>query len=493
MTEESAKLIRQRVLPAVGLLALAAVAGALAASAPEVVLVGLAVVVVVLGVVVVPLLRLPIASLALGGVVAWHFVSLLRNTWLDDIFPLFRFLRLALGLVLLVLLLPQFGAFLGRRGRAVLLVPLLFASWVTVSAVWSKSPVQSAFYGSWLMLLVTIVVLVVLVVDDPKKVWTTWLTGLAWGGTAVCGLSLLLSLLGVEAAQSERFVFGTAAYGIRGLFFSPNQFGAVACLTLASALGLRLLRGEDGWTPGLVLLALVMTGISLATLSRSASLSIVLVFASYFVLSGGWRGRLSHRSVWLAILIVGGVAVVQSEYGSNTLGRFTETREHLAGGEEPRIHIWRSYLRGFGRKPFAGTGYRNKEVGSEYMTRRVTGGTLVEPHNALIDYGLTTGVPGLFLFVATLLLGAVGLVRAPPMLRKAVLQVVIVMSPQYLAQAMTSPGAWGPFVMWVPLILMVSLSGATATAPLRAGTLPGPPLPVSDGQGSKRTFSSSPT
>lgn len=364
----------------------------------------------------------------------------------------------------MALLLSQAARFLqrAREGRSILL-PIAYAAWVPVSALWSPAPAHSGFYGLWLLLIVGVVSLAVVLADDPSWFWDRWLAALVMGGALLTAASLGIAWLGLEQASNEVYILGEATTGARGLFISANHMGAVACLALAAAFARRLLRRSGGWSVGLVALAGLAAVAAVASLSRSAAISLLLAILTYFVLGRGGGSSRSFRTLSLLIVIaVVSVALARSEFAARTFDRFTETQHRMARRQEVRLHVWRAYSRGYLEKPLTGTGFMYMDVEGGFLARRVTGGAVVGPHSALIEYGLTTGLPGTLLFAAALVVAAIRLGRAPPPIRAAVIQVVVAMAPQYLAQAMTAPGSWGPFVLWVPLVFCGSLDGTPA-------------------------------
>jgi O-antigen ligase len=432
-------------------------------------------------------------QIAVRGLVAFHFVTVLRTTWIDDEFvPIFRYGRIAVCIALLVAAV----ALLGSRPRvarqwALPGLVIALAGWCMITAPWSGAPARSAFYGGWFFLIVTNIVLVILISGSSETFWEDWLRWLVIGGTVICAISLVVSFSGITYARADRWVQGTLSVGYQGIFHHPNTMGGHGAAVVAAGLALR------GWRPHRIgnglLTACVLLGSAnaVASLSRGALLALLLAVTLHGLLGvpGRRRGLLSRSAPGLVLLAGLAGLTLYTAVGSSALMRMADTRSRISEGEEERVYLYRSYWRAFKESPLTGSGFQHFATGDDWVFARivVSAGPGRETgeraaHSAFLHYGLTVGVPGLILFLAIFLLALRGMFMIPdPGLRRAVLLLFLANTPMYAFQGVNSPGAWGPFMLWVP-VLFVGLLPAMQPAPppFRTPQVE-PPLPVGPG------------
>jgi len=201
-------------------------------------------------------------------------------------------------------------------------------------------------------------------------------------------------------------VQGEVGRGFRGLMLGPNDLAQVACLGLGATLGLGELgdRRRSSWW-FLPMVVLFSVG-GLASGARSGLLG-VLCGLGYLLFTGFARGRgfgkARRKQLFggaLALIVVG-IALMSTDVGRTQVGRMTETADNVTSGNvEVRPIVWGTYLRSLVRRPLFGVGYGNYATMDEPMTERVVGAHA--SHMALMEYTITTGVPGTLLFTLAL-------------------------------------------------------------------------------------------
>jgi O-antigen ligase len=401
-------------------------------------------------------IRMPLASAAFAGIFAFHVVTELRYTWLSiDYFPASRVLRAAVGLGLPVALIgPGLLPLVTGAARRILLSGVLYSLWTVLASQWGSDPGHSTFYGLWLLLILIDLNLCLALIDDLEEFWARFLAGLVALAVVVSAASLLAGVAGVQLAQSSRYGTGGIVVGYQGLFKNPNILGAQAALGVAAALGLRALR--PAWTPRSWLWGAVSlcTLAAVASVSRAAILAIAIAGTYDFVASTSRdrRGAVLGRIVLAALLFAG---VARTDFATETVARVTSTRTNVSTGDELRVHIWRSYLRGFAEHPIVGLGFGQSALADDYVTRRFGADEEMDGHSVLMSYGLATGIPGMLLFGWVLAQAGAGLRRLRgTALRQSVVVVLAAMSPMFLATTIALPGSWGPFVFWTPVVFL---------------------------------------
>jgi len=387
-----------------------------------------------------------------------HLLNVIRltvtNDWLGEI-P--RRVRIPAVLLVCVLLLTiRWRALFLPIGRAATAVPLLFVGWLFIASSVGVWPERALFQTTGVLVMFLTIGLAISWYDDVLLFWERWCTGLVWIGATLLPLSLLAAALGMEWASQDRWVLGTEAIGYRGIMIAANHLGAMGCMTAGAALVVADRRA--GEQPRWLLPLLLIAGSSvLASASRGAMIG----FSSgmgWYLLRGARRpgaAKLARRlALVAAVSVLIGIGLTQSNVGKTQIGRFAETPDLVRGGSAPRTVVWRTYGAAFLERPMTGLGFGVSAVDYDIHARRLVGGE-ARAHNVLIEYGLTSGVLGLilFLWLATGIVRGLSGPEGRPLLESVALFFAMTW-PIYLLQTagsgMNEIGAW-PF--WIPLLL----------------------------------------
>lgn len=437
---------------------------------------------VVVALVVVPmLLWRPQRELLLATVVFLNYENLLRYTQIDE--PLGGVFQLArIPIVVLVGL-----ALLGLRGTALLhgagkassQFILLYLLWATVSALACPDPSNALFHVIALALLVIILALTVSAFEDPTEFWRGWLASLVFGLAVVILVSIVLVVFGFDMARADRMVLGAVGTGFRGLMTGPNDLAQVACLGLGATLGLAELggRGRNSWwfMPMVVLccVAGLVSGARSGLLGILSGLGYVLAAALFERRGIGQvrRRQLLVGGIGLAVVVVG---LLSSEVGRTQIGRMSETAVSATGSQaEVRPIVWGTYLRSVVRRPVFGVGYGNYATIDEPYTVRLVGAHA--SHMALMEYTITTGLPGTVLFCLALLVAWRG-AHAPgagPFRRSVVLFWAAAWPIFLLSMGAAGLAQVSGWAFWVPIVCAGAfLAAPTPTLPIRPDPAP---------------------
>ena len=403
MTRDDSALRKGLILAAI--VAASALAGLVLAAQPLFVGLPLLLIGAVVLVVVPLVLRRPEREVILLVVVFLNYENLLRYTLLND--PLGGIVqKVRIPLVLAVG--GLFLLFRGTRlfhgtGRASSQFVLLYLGWAVVSGLMCPVPGNAIFHVIALALLIVILAIAVSGFQDPAEFWRRWLGWLIVGLAVVLSISMLMVLVGAPIARADRMVLGAVGVGFRGLLSAPNDLAQVACLGLGATLGYAELsrRGRSAWWffP-MVLLC------SIAGLASGARSGFVGVFSGlgYLTVSTAFRSKHYSRRQWSQIG-VGAVGVVilaaglaMTDVGRTQILRMTETADNVSANRvEVRQVVWGTYIRSLGRRPIFGVGYGNYATMDERYTQRLVGEHA--SHAALLEYTVTTGIPGTLLFL----------------------------------------------------------------------------------------------
>jgi hypothetical protein len=459
-----------------GLVVLGIALGAAVGWAPMALPIAVALIGGVLVAVRVLVLPLPVASVV--GLLIFHFVTLMKVSWIDDQLGIFKFARMGMAVLLFAVLTPWRGARMFTTRYQWATYPTLFYfAWLLTTGLWVADPKQTLFYGGWATILVIDVLLVLAAVGDPRRFLDTWIPGVVIIGTAVGIVCLIVGALGVEHAYAGRWIGEQVHDGYRGIFHSPNVVSGQAAMAAGAAYAWRHLHRPGPWPRWLLPVSLLSFAVSLASLSRSGILGWLAGTAVFFWFErrrgSGFRVR-PVQAIALGLLFVP-LALRTGVLGS-IMGRVQETAGQVQSGEEGRVLIWATYVRSLFRHPIIGTGFAGAPVREDrYALHELNPGT--SGHNFLMDYGVLTGFPGLFLFCGILTVGVLGAWRHRHTRLVEALGIMVASTlPSQLFEGTAGPGHWGPFSFWVPLLLCASLLGVPRgmLEPVHEAALPVP-------------------
>jgi hypothetical protein len=423
------------------------------------------------------LLTLSFSQIAVLGLLFLHTLNVLRytNTFIES--ELFDEGRLPLSMMIAgpILVVGWRGLMTGP-GLAAIGVPALYLSWAVLSAGFGSNPAHSYFYGGWLMFMCVLIALALGLSRHPSSFWRNWLYGLIVIGTVTSIASLVLIIAGSPSASWHTLVhneavgstFETARY--RGLFVHANHMAANSLLAINAAISLVYLDRERMglWLHGVI--ACCGTVVLLSG-SRAGVLTFVIAlgFYGWLLVAPRWKRRTLNTGIpetrkglvpLLAIILLLGVGL--SPAGSIGLQRLSRTDESLGGGGEDRRLVWASYAKGLVSHPLFGTGFMNSATIDDWHTRRqIDSYAAMSGHSAPVEYGLTTGIPGLLLFLWMLWGGARGLIR-PGQKGLAISAIVFWCStaPTYLLYtAGNEPSAPAVWPLWILLLTCRSMNG----------------------------------
>jgi len=342
----------------------------------------------------------PIAALALVLALA---LALLYVPSLAGEFFLPRYALLPLeglvGLVLCVALLRT-----GLRVPAAL--GLAFAGWALLSTVWSPDP-ATALRGEWLwgdglVFAVALVGMWAIGASAGERGRQLVEDALVVGAVVNAGVAIIETLVNLGSIDLGPFD-GRAV----GLWGNPVWLGAflVGGLWIVCS---RCPRSMVAWG---VVAALLAAGIQVSG-SRSA-----LVVAAGVVAVVVWRHKWRTGGLVAAWVVVGlliGLACTAATHQSSATSRTTADD---AGGLSARVENWKGAAHALGDRPLLGSGpgryvaavgpYRTVKLAAERGPERL----LYDAHNIVVEYAVTTGIPGLLLLLAFLF---VALKRAGP-------------------------------------------------------------------------------
>jgi len=404
--------------------------------------------------------RRPLVEIAVLGVLALHAVNLVRGMWFAKDLWLFDTGRLPATLFVgAVLVAGAHDRLLRGPARAAVGPVLVFFVWSGISGLAGIDPFHSFFHTGWLALMVIIIGAAMSLFDSPREFWGAWLRGLVVVGALSLGASLVAIASGLEPAAAFRGVGFTERPGYQGLFFSPNYLGIHACITIGAAMGLAALEGRTGRWFGPVLLLCLLCSVLCA--SRAALLGTSLGLVSWAAHS--WSDA-RRRRVGLAVIVSAmfvGVGL-QSGVGRTGFERLAGTGDLMDEGKEPRQIIWASYLRRYVERPVFGIGFQIYGTQGDRSVLRELGRPMTS-HSVLVEYGLTTGVPGTLLFLW--ILWGIGRGLATPEGRRCLPSIGLfwmATAPSYLFDTMgtapSQPATW-------PLLVMVLTARGFAGLP----------------------------
>lgn len=456
-----------RVLAALVVLTFAAAIGSLVGRWP---LVGLATLVVAIAgsAAVVVLSRRPLHVAAMWGLIVLHAITMVANFWLmsslDAVTDLTRAVATA-GLALL-LLAATGPRFVNSPPRTTTFLVSGYALWAILGGQFAVSPSRSLLVGGSLLTMVLVIGLVIGSWKDPAQAWEAFLRGQVAVGLVVCVACVLVSLSGAEQARNLRFTSQSLLPAFKGLFSNSILLGELGTLTAGGILALLTLRPQERFTPlrmaiiGLCLICLLASG------ARSPLLGMMLTVGVFWLFLE--RRRITPQTA-AGLLIAGGAAlfvVVQLGAIETTFQRLSATEV----GEEGRLVIWATAVDVFLQSPITGQGFGTTSGQFGFMEARIVEDLSL--HNALLDYGLTAGLPGMFLFAVLLVRCVLGVVRTRD--RRLAASLIVAFAgviPIGLTNTTMAVMSVMPWMLWFPLVFSSSLldwAEQTQVRPLRS-------------------------
>jgi len=313
-----------------------------------------------------------------------------------------------------------------------------------------------------------------------------WLTilylalGLALAAVGLLGLNVPDKLFD---ARLPRWIGGIPPIGDG---YHPNEVGGM--LTLFTPLAVSLWLGSRRWAGGasgriawliLLFLCLFFTAVLALTQSRSA-LAGVAVGVFFILLVGGRGSRLL-----LAVVVIIAIAVVAALGATPVAERLVYAGAAApASVLEPRLRIWQQAYYGIVDFPLTGMGLGVAGRLLPVLYPRASAAPVLDDaHNLLLQTALDFGIPGLFAFIAILVLAlaqAGALLRAGPATahRRYWAAGLLASLLAHLVYSLTdavSLGARPGFALWFLLgLMMATAAGRPATirpAPARRTAL----------------------
>jgi len=425
------------------------------------------------------LTSLSFPQVAVLGLLFLHSLNVLRytTTFIDS--ELFDEGRLPLtALVAGPILIVGWRGLMTGPGLAAIGAPALYLGWCMLSAGFGSNPGHSYFYGGWLMFMCLLIALSLGLNRRPTEFWRHWLIGLTVIGTITSIASLAVIAAGVPGSSWQALVHNPLLGGTletsryRGIFTNANHMAANATLAINAAISLAYLdkRRRGLWLHGVLACC---GSVVLLSGSRAAVLTfgLGLGFYAWLHLSPRWRVPTASVGIpetrkglvpTLAVVLL--LAVGLSPAGSVGLQRLGRTDEavSMGGGAEERNLIWASYAKGLVTHPVFGTGFMNSGIKADWHTRRqMANYTARAGHSAPVEYGLTTGIPGLLLFLWMLWGGVRGLMR-PGQKSLAISAIVFwcANAPAYLLYTVgNEPSAPAVWPLWILLLTCRSMNG----------------------------------
>ncbi len=164
-----------------------------------------------------------------------------------------------------------------------------------------------------------------------------------------------------------------------------------------------------------------------------------------------------------ALLIVVLLSFAMSSVGRVGFLRLVhESASEMQRGEIGRDEIWKSFFHGMQERPVFGHGYMSRPMSADWETVRLMPGQIAKTsHSAPIEYGATTGILGLALFLWMLFGGLRGVFRPGyGELGKSAIVFWLCCSPIYLFYAHgNAPSAPAVWPLWILLLTCRSING----------------------------------
>ncbi|MBJ92996.1 MAG: hypothetical protein CMP23_00825 [Rickettsiales bacterium] len=422
------------------------------------------------------LFSLSFGQLALLGLLFLHFMNVARDMNVFAHEELFDSGRLPVSMAIaLPVFIVGWRALLTGPGFAAISGPAVFLSWALLASGFGIDPAHSYFYGGWLFFMALLISVARGLHKNPEAFWETWLKGLLLMGLMTSTLSIFAIALDLPGARYERWVFnnagtGSSAPGFCGIFGNPNTMASCGLLSMASVLAISYQRQRERsrWLE----LTLVICGSAvLLSGSRAAILGTGICGITYLwlirpnnpnqMLSIQSRGTL-RTFLGPAIVFVALVGFATTPTGRVGLDRLLTTEAAQIQGSVGRDEIWMSFINGLQKRPVFGHGFMTRPMKDDWETLRIMPEQAAKSaHSAPLEYGTTTGLVGLLLFLWMLSGGLRGLLRpGHKMFAQSAVVFWLCSSPIYLLFSHgNNPSAPAVWPLWVLLLTCRSING----------------------------------
>ncbi len=277
---------------------------------------------------------------------------------------------------------------------SVTMILLVLTGWMMLSAIPAIRP-SAAWGGALGMALsgwVTLGVVYRVMIDKKDRGKNLILVFL---GSACIGA--IYALVNYASALAR----GRGYYRAALPFVGTNAAGTIFCVAILTALGCFRSadrRGKLAITPVLVL----FTAALIATQSRGAFVAFLAGFLVFLM-----PGVKSRRNLVLKIAaLVGFVFIVAFFFrvSPSVAGRYARILNPMANKD--RLEIWRTALLMMREHPILGVGLNNfMDVYPLYEHPEGFYRAMSMAHNIFLEFGATTGIPGLVLFIVVVVLG----------------------------------------------------------------------------------------
>lgn len=190
-------------------------------------------------------------------------------------------------------------------------------------------------------------------------------------------------------------------------FIGCNAAGTVFCVAILIALGCFRSADRRGKLM-MVPVILLLTSALMVTQSRGAFVAFVVGFIVFLLLGAGSR----HSRVLKVVALVSLVLVVAFVFkiSPSVAKRYARILNPMANKD--RLEIWRTALLMIRDHPVLGVGLNNfVNFYPLYEHPEGFGTSMYMAHNVFLEFGATTGIPGLILFVVIAVLGISGGIR----------------------------------------------------------------------------------
>ncbi|NLJ60768.1 MAG: O-antigen ligase family protein [Firmicutes bacterium] len=190
-------------------------------------------------------------------------------------------------------------------------------------------------------------------------------------------------------------------------FIGCNAAGTVFCVAILIALGCFRSADRRGKLM-MVPVILLLTSALMVTQSRGAFVAFVVGFIVFLLLGAGSRHSLVLKVVALVSLVL--VVAFVFKISPSVAKRYARILNPMANKD--RLEIWRTALLMIRDHPVLGVGLNNfVNFYPLYEHPEGFGTSMYMAHNVFLEFGATTGIPGLILFVVIAVLGISGGIR----------------------------------------------------------------------------------
>lgn len=275
-----------------------------------------------------------------------------------------------------------------RRRERIAVVDVLmvvFWLWLFASIFWSRAPAESAFQV-WPTVLFIAVCWAYMSEPDSTTLWRH-----------ICRIGAVLAVILTILSCFQYFVLGEQASSV---FVTRNSHAAFMNLVLLTTVTYAIQCIAERRAPvarrrGLYALLLLFSFAVAVTISRGASLALLLALAVLWVVLA--RHKLARHAVWPTLLVLTGFALAQLPLNMDvaSLSRRTSL---LESGD--RLIIWTNAWRMLGDAPWAGIGIGVYPLAWPPYKSPADPSSGFFVHNDYLQLWIDAGLVGLILFLA---------------------------------------------------------------------------------------------